>query len=227
MKKWKSLKRRNKVILVILYLFSAYLGIGYLCHLVIFPEQAPNISTYFKPGDTFKSEMEGFTQRVIKQVDGKVYCKLVLDPKAIGPPLHVHTHFDELFENGDDEIGLIVGKDTLTLEPHSKKLIEKGVAHKPFNPHNKELRLEMKEYAFPEEFAFYLTQVYGYADESEENLKPPKVLFQMAMFNQYFDSYNVEQGAPLFIQKTTNFLLVPLARLLGYKSYYEKYDLHK
>jgi len=78
--------------------------------------------------------------------------------------------------------------------------------------------------AFPEKFAVYLSQVYGYMDESEENMKPPKVIFQMAMFNQYFDSY-LEEGPPVSIQKFQNFLLVPLARLRGYKSYYQKYEI--
>ena len=47
--------------------------------------------------------------------------------------------------------------------------------------------------------------------------------FQMAMFTQYFDSY-LGEGPPVMIQKSLYFLLVPLARGLGYKSYYKKYE---
>ena len=41
---------------------AAYLGIGYLLHAVIFPEQKPDISTYFKPGDIFYSKTEKIKQ---------------------------------------------------------------------------------------------------------------------------------------------------------------------
>jgi len=80
--------------------------------------------------------------------------------------------------------------------------------------------------AFPQEFAVYLTQVYGYFDESKENMNPPKVIFQMAMFQQHLDSY-LGEGPPLSIQKIQNFIIVPLARLLGFKSYYKKYEIKR
>ena len=49
----------------------------------------------------------------------------------------------------------------------------------------------------------------------------------MAMFIQYFDSYVTENAQPIAVQKFTNFMIVPLARLLGYKSYYPTYDIKR
>jgi hypothetical protein len=47
----------------------------------------------------------------------------------------------------------------------------------------------------------------------------------MAMFLQAgFDSYAVD-GPHVFVQKATSFMLTPLARLCGYKSYYKEYDV--
>ena len=214
----------RKIFTYLALILATYLGLGYLFHLVIFPEEIPPISTYFDAGDEFKSDYEGFTQTVIKQEDGRVYCKLKLKRYAPGPPLHIHTGFEEYFENGSEPLQMIVEKDTITLKPFEKLLIPKGVAHKPFNSRSNEIDLTMKEFAFPEEFAFYLNQVYGYMDEDPANMKPPKVIFQMAMFNQYFDSYAVEHNVPIIVQKTIGYLIVPMARMMGYKSYYKKYD---
>jgi len=37
----------------VLLALGAYLVIGYLLHLVIFPEKKPDVKTYFKPGPEF------------------------------------------------------------------------------------------------------------------------------------------------------------------------------
>jgi hypothetical protein len=48
---------------------------------------------------------------------------------------------------------------------------------------------------------------------------------QMAMFSANgFDS-QLADGPPIFLQKLTTFLVVPMARLFGYKSYYSEYDV--
>ncbi len=207
-----------------LILILAYLGIGYFLHLVIFPEYQPDVSNYFKPGDEFYSKQEGLRQTVLKQANGKVYCKIEVEPQAEGPPVHIHTKFDEVFVGGNHPINMLVGKEEKLLYPGEEIVIPKGTPHKPYNKSDSTITLIMTDdKAFPEEFAVYLSQVYGYMDESEGNMKPPKIIFQMAMFNQYFDSY-LGEGPPVAIQKLQNFLLVPLARSLGHKSYYMKYE---
>ena len=74
----------------------------------------------------------------------------------------------------------------------------------------------------PAQFVVYLSQIYGYMDEDEKNARPPRMIFQMALSNQYFDSY-LGEGPPVWLQKMLNFLIIPLARLMGYKSFYEKF----
>ncbi len=204
-------------------LFIGYLSIGYLLHRIVFPEKLPDVATYFREGDILRSEWEGFTQQVVQLEADKVYCTLTIDPYAPGPPLHIHRTFDERFESFDRPLSLRVGRDTIVLQPGESYLIPRGTPHKPFNPTGDTIRLTMEPFAFPETFAFALSQVYGYFDESEANQQPPRVLLQMALFNQYFDSYRAEGAPPVAVQRAMNFLLVPMARGLGYRSWYERY----
>lgn len=221
------MKYLKRIAIVIVTIFGVYLGIGYLFHLVIFPEYKPDISNYFKQGDVFYSKAEGLKQTILKQEKGKVYCKIEIEPHADGPPLHIHTNFDEIFKGGDKPINIIVGTENKILNPGEEIVIPKGTPHKPYNESDSTVTLVMTDdAAFPQEFAVYLTQVYGYFDESKENMNPPKVIFQMAMFQQHLDSY-LGEGPPLSIQKIQNFIIVPLARLLGFKSYYKKYEIKR
>lgn len=221
------MKKLKKILKVTSFSLLAYLGIGYLFHLVIFPEYKPDISNYFKPGDEFNSKKEGLRQTVIKQENGKVYCKIEIEPRADGPPVHIHTKFDEGFVGGDRPLNILVGKDEKILNPGEKLLVTKGTPHKPYNKSDSTVILTMTENAaFPEEFAVYLSQVYGYMDESEDNMRLSKIIFQMAMFTQYFDSY-IEEGPPVFLQKGLYFLVVPAARMMGFKSYYKKYEIKR
>ena len=111
------MKTVKKVLRYFLFGLLAYLGLGYLLHLVIFPEKIPEVSTYFQPGDVFKSDVEGLTQTVIKQEKGYVWCNLEFAPHAAGPPLHVHFGFDETFEVGEQAISMIVNTDTQVVQP--------------------------------------------------------------------------------------------------------------
>jgi mannose-6-phosphate isomerase-like protein (cupin superfamily) len=186
------------------------------------PEPDIDFSNYFKPGDVFYSSMEGIKQTVIKQENGKVYCRIEIGPQAAGPPLHIHTSFDETFAVQNGELTIIAGDETKILKPGETYLVPKGVPHKPFNQTDSTIVAEMDSFAFPEKFAVYLTQVYGFIDESPANMQPPTVILQMALFNQHFDSYLAE-APPVAIQKFINFLVIPAARLLGYESFYDKY----
>ena len=220
------MKRFKKSLKVILALFVIYLGLGYFLHLVIFPEFKPDVSNYFQPGDEFYSQEEGLRQTVIKQKNGRVYCRVEFDPGAEGPPMHIHTKFDEVFIGGDHVVNMNVDGEEKELHPGEELKILKGTPHKPYNNSDQKVILEMEkeENTFPEKFAVYLNQVYRYMDESPANMKPPKVIFQMAMFNQHFDSY-LGEGPPVGVQKAFNFLIVPLARLMGYKSYYKEHGM--
>jgi mannose-6-phosphate isomerase-like protein (cupin superfamily) len=220
------MKKIRKLAVWTLILLFLYLGVGYLLHLVIFPEYKPVLSGYFQPGDELYSKQEGLRQTVQRHENGYVYTTLLFEPWAVGPPLHIHTRFDELFEGNEQPLAFIVGRERVTLMPGEQLWVKKGTPHKMFNNTDMPVTMNMTGAGLPEQFAVYLSQVYGYMDESPDNLKPPKVIFQMAMFSQYLDSY-IGDGPPVALQKTLFFLIRPLARLLGYRSYYQKYSLKK
>ena len=201
---------------------SAYLAIGYLLHSVIFPEKKPGISTYFRPGDVFYSKAEKVRQTVIKQENGFVYCTADIDPFAPGPPEHIHTDFDEVFEITNGELSMLVNGEVKKIRPGQKLLIPKGVPHKPFNETADTIHTKGM-IAFPEKFAFYLAQVYALLDNDPTFGKSAATMFQMSLLNQEgFDSYLAHP--PLFMQRVMAFLLTPGTRLFGYKSYYPEYD---
>jgi len=195
--------------------------IGHFLHRVVFPEKRPNTRSYLKPGDSFGSPSVGDKITVVERLNGYVRLKLEFAPRAKGPPMHIQTGWDETFKTISGTLGLIVDEEKITLQPGEAFTVKKGVAHKPYNPTDKPVAVDV---AMPADFAVGLSQVYGYLDEDEQNMQLPKVIFQMAMFNQYFDSYLAE-GPPVLIQKGINFVLVPVLRLAGYKSFYDKFQI--
>lgn len=209
--------------MLILVAIIAYLIVGYLLHLVVFPEKKPTLAEYFKPGLVFFSKAENAKQTVVKHEGGIVYCAVEIGPFASGPPKHVHGNFDEYFEIANGELTIWVDGKIVKLHPGEKLHVPKGTPHKPYNETADTIHVK-GTVEFPEKFAFNLSQVYGVIDNDPSFGKSPKTILQMAMFSANgFDSQLVD-GPPVFIQKAMTFLVVPMARLFGYKSYYSEYD---
>lgn len=209
-----------------LILIGLYLVVGNLLHRVVFRERTPDISTYFQPGQEFYSKAEGFRQKVARQENGFVYGTLEAEPFAAGPPRHIHTGFDEIFEIENGELTIWVDGEVKKLRPGQVLHVPKGVPHKPYNETGETIRVK-GSFAFPEKFAFYLQQVYGYMDSHPDYLKSPKTMLQMSLLQPAgFDSY-IADGPPVLVQKAMGFVVGPLARLLGYRSYSERYDVQK
>jgi mannose-6-phosphate isomerase-like protein (cupin superfamily) len=203
---------------------AAYLAIGYLFHLIIFPEDKPEVSEYFRPEDRFFSKAEGIKQYVEKQENGYVYCFTEIEPLAEGPPPHIHSTFDEVFEVVNGRLTVWVDGEIKEIGPGEKLTVPKGTPHKPYNQTTETIRTK-GTIAFPEKFAYHLPQVYGILEENPEFAYPPGMLLQMALFNTSgFDSY-IADGPPVALQKIIGFVVTPLARLLGYRSYYSKYGI--
>jgi mannose-6-phosphate isomerase-like protein (cupin superfamily) len=218
-------KKLKKTMMYFMIVLGGYLAIGYLFHLIIFPEKKPDISTYFKPGDVFYSTAEKASQTVVKQENGFVYCESAIEPFAPGPPIHIHSSFDEVFEISNGELSVWINGEVKKLKPGQSLHIPKGTPHKPFNETADTIRFKGST-AFPEKFAFHLAQVYGLLDHDPNFGKSIGTMFQMSLLNQAgFDSYLHQP--PVAVQKVTTFLLTPAIRLMGYKSYYKAYDVRK
>lgn len=205
-------------------LLVAFAGIGPLLDHAVFPEKEPGEEYYPPEGYTFRSELEGFTQRVVKREKGLMWVELTLDPHAEGPPPHVHTSFAERFRVSEGAISLLLGEEVVRVGLGEETLVPPGTVHKPFNPNDVKAVVSAplsQEYAMPEKFGVFLLQAYGYFDESPSNNQPPRTLLQMSRFSPTYDSWL--GGPPVNLQRALFWVLGPVARALGYRSYYERF----
>lgn len=206
----------------------AYIFIGALLDKVIFPETEPGPEYYPQEGQVFVSKSEGFHQTFLKRENGLAWLELVLEPYAPGPPEHIHTTFPEKFIVSEGTLSLMVNGEKKTLRAGDTLLVSPGTPHKPFNETNSRVVIKgplTPEHGIPEQFTVFLTQAYGFFDESESNNHPPKALLQMSRFSPKYDSWLASPPVPL--QKALFFVIGPTARLLGYRTYYEKYAPNK
>ena len=191
---------------------------------VVFPEPDPPPSAYPTVGQVFHSKTEGFTQRVVKIDDEYIWSELILHPNAPGPPAHVHTTFAERFIVAEGEVSMVVDGETKVLRAGEEFLIEPGVTHRPFNASAKEAVVRgpmTPAYALPRDFGVFLTQAYGFFDEAPANGRPPRALLQMSRFAPRYDSWL--GGPPVLLQRGLFWVVGPMARVLGYRSYYERF----
>lgn len=208
--------------MIIIACIAIYVLIGNLFHRVLFPEQKPEVAGWFKPGQQLYSAAEGFRQTVIKQHDHYVDCTLQIEPFAAGPPKHIHTGFDETFQVQNGVLTVWVDGEIKKIRPGEVLHIPKGTPHQPYNE-TADTIWSRGSFSFPEKFAFHLAQVYAVMDSDPGFVHSSKAFFQMPLFQQNgFDSYLVE-GPPVAVQKIIGFVVAPLSRLLGYKSYYRQF----
>jgi quercetin dioxygenase-like cupin family protein len=213
----------KKALIYSMIVLGGYLVLGYFLHLLVFPEAKPDLTGYFEPGDVFYSKEEGVHQTIVKHEEGIVYSNLVVEPFAMGPPKHIHTKFDEFFEVMNGELTIWLDGETRTLRPGEVLHVPKGMPHGFYNETPDTIYFR-ESFPFPEKFAFTLSQAYALMDNDPDFGKMPKTLFMIVPLQvNGLDSYIVE-GPPVFVQKALGFLLTPLSRIMGYRSYYPEYD---
>jgi mannose-6-phosphate isomerase-like protein (cupin superfamily) len=204
----------------ILIIITSYLIIGLIIHLWVFPTQIPEYSDYFKIGQSFNSKLERLTQTIVKIENGQLITEIAIEPNSNGPVTHSHENFDETFTVKSGTLSMQYGTDIKKIIAGQSITIPKNIAHRPFNETDSVLLVTSK---MPLDFAYCLSQIYPFWDEDESNSKPPKILFQLAVFGDRFDSYPTIDAPPKPVLKTLKFVLAPTARLLGYKNYNEAY----
>ena len=204
--------------------FVLLVVVGPLLDRVVFPEPQPGLEFVPKVGQVFHSESEGFTQRIIRREPGLIWSELTLHPHAPGPPPHVHTTFAERFRVQRGTVAVLVDGEVVHLHGGEEFLVAPGVVHQPFNPTEEEavvLGPLTPEYALPERFGIFLSQAYGFFDAAPENGVAPRALLQISRFNPAYDSWL--GGPPVALQRALYWVIGPIARLLGYRTYYSEY----
>ena len=198
--------------------------VGPLLDRVVFPEPEPGSELVPQVGQVFHSVSEGFTQRIMRRENGLIWSELTMEPHAPGPPPHVHTTFSERFRVERGIVSVRHGKDIVQLHTGEELLVAPGIVHKPFNETDQIAVVSSPltpEYALPERFGIFLSQAYGFFDTTPENGRPPRALLQMSRFSPAYDSWL--GGPPVVLQRAAYWFIGPIARLLGYRTYYAEY----
>ncbi len=201
-----------------LSIILGYLLFGLVIHHWIIPTKNPDYNNYFKVGQAFSSKLEGLTQTVVKVENGNLTTDIEIQPKSTGPVIHVHEKFDETFTVKRGTLSMQFGSEIKKITAGQTIVIPKNTPHKPFNETDSIVVVTSE---MPLDFAYCLSQIYPFWDKDEANSKPPKILFQLAVFGDKFDSYPTVDAPPKPVLKTLKFLLAPTARLIGYKNYNE------
>jgi mannose-6-phosphate isomerase-like protein (cupin superfamily) len=211
----------KKITMWTLTIIATYLIVGLIIHHWVLPAKTPDYSDYFKVGTSFHSKLEGLTQTVVKLQNGNLITDIELQPKSGGPVPHLHEKFDERFTVKSGTLSMQYGTEVKKITPGQTIVIPKNTPHKPFNETDSTVVVTSE---MPLDFAYCLSQIYPFWDESEANSKPPKVLFQLAVFGDKFDSYPTVDAPPKPVLKALKFLLAPTARLIGYKNFNKDYQ---
>lgn len=201
---------------------AAYLVLGQLWHRVLAPLPAPDPSTFPRIGDRYSSNAERVTMEIVDVRDGWVAVTATLAPHAEGPPLHVHDGFAETFTPLKGVLHVELADRVVRLQPGESLTVEAGEAHRPFNPTDDVVVLSSATPSMPHSFAAALVQLYRVMDE--RGTKPATMLLQLSIVDPIFDTHLAR--VPRVMQRALNFVLAPLARLLGYRNYYPEYALH-
>lgn len=216
------MKRARKVFFTLLGITGLYVVVAALFNYVMFPLSPPDFSNYFRPGDVFSSAYQGDTHKIVGIDNGRAILETEIYPHAEGPPAHIHTDFDETFEIVEGTLSFIVDGNKRTLSKGDKVTVPAGTAHKFYNETDARAIVAADHAVMPVVFAGYLSQLYGFMDESDRNQRPPRILLQLSMWYPHFDS-TLAEGPPPAVSKAIFWLLQPAARLLGYKNFYEEY----
>ncbi len=214
----------KKKISGVLTFLLMYVLVGALLDKVIFPEAEPGVDYYPREGQEFVSKSEGFRQTVLKRENGLIWTELVLEPHAPGPPEHIHSSMPENFYVTEGTLSILAGGEKKLLRPGESLFVAPGTPHKPFNETDSRVVVRTPltpEYGIPEWFGVFLTQAYGYFDESELNRQMPQALLQMSRFSPKYELWLA--APPILLQKAFFFVISPTARLLGFRTHYEKY----
>ncbi|HMT09551.1 MAG TPA: cupin domain-containing protein [Pyrinomonadaceae bacterium] len=181
-----------------------------------------DLSNYFQPGDKLLSRFEGFDQTVLAVNDGWVHTRLEVAPNAGGPPEHMHRHFTETFTVKKGTLSILINGEKRVLHEGETISIPPMTAHRPFNETNETVVVESDDpKSLPVEFAYHLTQMYGFMDSYSNGPPLPQMLMQLSVYGDEFDSLIV--GPPVSVQKTMRTLIAPTARLMGYSNYYQEF----
>jgi mannose-6-phosphate isomerase-like protein (cupin superfamily) len=194
-----------------------------LLHRVVLPAPAPDPATFPRTGDRYGSTAEGVNQEVVAVRDGWLVLRSEISPGAPGPPVHVHRTFAEKFRVESGTLHLELPDGVVQLGPGEEYRVEAGVAHRPFNPTDELVVVASDEPVMPQSFGACLVQVYPLLDAAGGRMGP-KLALRIAALDPMCELGPPD--LPTFVRVGVDWLVLPFARLFGYKNYYPERSLH-
>jgi mannose-6-phosphate isomerase-like protein (cupin superfamily) len=188
---------------------AVYLGVATVVAIAL-PLDIPGEALRPRAGDVFSSKWEKVEQKILSERGEMLVGEVTLFEGAGGPPPHYHATFDEDFEVVEGTLALEFDGKVLTFEAGQRHSIPAGIVHRPYSPGAKRAVLRGE---IPRIFVTCLSQLYGTMDQGGPG---PGMMLQLAMSHPYCDTH----VAPIPVEKALWFLLNPIARLAGYKSFY-------
>lgn len=183
---------------------------------LLFPLKYPDLTEYFKLGQTYTSKAEGVTQKVIRLEGDKLYSQITLNPGCPGPPEHVHLSMDETATVTKGSLKYKLDGQTGMVSTGERVILLKGKYHTFSNPTDQEVVItctEDDDYVSVK-FAYCLTRIYSIMDSSSR-FKTLHLLLQLSLLHKWFDNYIA--GPPIRVQNIMRIGLQPYARVLGFK----------
>ena len=180
-----------------------------------------------RPDDTIENPVTGEQVTFLKRgqdTDGEfVRLEVVAEPKAPGPPEHVHEHQEEYFSVQAGTLEGSVDGEPFRLEVGEELTVWPGTPHTWGNGGDDELRVII-EVRPARRFEEVLEVFYGLARDGktdDEGLPNP---LQLAVIGQEYWGDNHVTSPPPLVQRAAFAVFAPIGRLLGYRAYYPEYS---
>ncbi|MBG45367.1 MAG: hypothetical protein CMB76_02470 [Euryarchaeota archaeon] len=198
------------------------------------------------PGTGFEYESDGYIAELLAQRVGPIISQpalgefviplaygrdnngelermlVIFSPKNKGPPEHVHPNYDELFEVISGDYVFSVNRKDQKAGPGDKLTVKKGVPHRWRNV-GEDYGFTIAESRPAARMLEVLFSIFGMAHEGKLTKKGQPKLFHAIVIGREYSDDTVPTFPPPFITYFLSMLLMPFAKLLGYKSTEPRY----
>jgi len=176
-----------------------------------------------KAGDVIENPLSGETisfEKMGTETNGEYFSgKILLAPKGIGPPEHIHPIIEERFKVVSGKLNALVNGKERTVSEGEELILSPGTPHRWWNTTDEEVQIEyVVSPALP--LDRFLESVFALAKAGKANKKGLPSPLRMAPILQNYWNVLYLAKPPLFIQKIVMGVLAVLARLIGYRKEY-------
>ncbi len=145
----------------------------------------------------------------------------ILQAGGIGPPEHVHPHQEERFQVVSGTMGVRVDGREQTLHVGESISVPAGAAHTWWNAGDDELH-QITEFRPALKLETFFETFFGLVRDGKGDKVGQPSFMQIAVMVPEYDIYLSKPPIPM--QKALFAVLGPIARLIGYRSSYQRYS---